>query len=386
MGQPTGKYVINTTAGEEVKAFVPNSLPPIPRIEAGEDIQNLIRQCEISLSELKIATSMIPDKGLFAYTFVRKEAILSSQIENIQATLTDLFSFESEIIEIENSDEVQEVCNYIDALKYAQRQINLSKGLPISKRLFQEIHKRIMKGVRGSQKKPGEFRQSQNWVGGTRPGNAQYVPPPPSEMNKCLDQLEKYIHQSNQDLHPLVKIGLIHVQFESIHPFLDGNGRLGRLLIVLLLEKWGLSTALSFYPSLHFKRHRNKYYDLLTGVRISGDWEAWNRFFLEAINISAQEATLLAQNIFELQQKFRIKLINQKDISMPTIRLFELLPSHPILNMNRVVEILNVTKPTANKALTQLQNANVLRETTSGQRNRVFVYKNYLDLLTKDTG
>jgi len=385
MSRITGEYKISTTSGESVKAFIPKPLPPVPPLHFDDETQALLKSAEIALQQLRVAVDMVPNRELFNYAFVRKEAVLSSQIENVQATLTDLFNYESEAVDLANSHEIQEVCNYLDALRFCQKQLKSSSGLPISLRLLKEAHKRLMKGVRGANKKPGEFRDSQNWVGGTRPGNAHYVPPPPQEMLLALSDLEKYTHHT-ESMPLLVKIGFIHVQFESIHPFLDGNGRLGRLIIVLLLEEWGLADALSLYPSLHFKRNRNLYYENLTRVRQNGDWEAWTKFFLEAIAISAKEATELSRNIFLFHSALRALLLADPAINVATLRLFEKLPMVPVLTLNRACQTLGVTKPTANKALEQLTNAKILKKITAGKRNRIFSYDKYLKLLIGDAG
>ena len=279
MQRITGKYSKTSTAGETVQAFVPSPLPPYPPVEENPVLKAKLQEALARISELRVASHLVPSPDFFNYAFVRQEAVLSSQIEGVQATLTDLFNYEADP-ERETAD-LLEVCNYLDSLQYGRSQLFNQKGLPLSLRLLQGMHKRLMRGVRGSSKLPGEFRSSQNWIGGSRPSNAHFVPPPPTEMIQCLQSLEDYFHKDSPE-HPLIRIGYIHVQFETIHPFLDGNGRLGRLLIALLLEAWGLLDARLLYLSLHFKRNQQEYYKRLDAVRKRGDWEGWLDFFLRA--------------------------------------------------------------------------------------------------------
>ncbi len=378
MQRITGKYVKTTTAGETVQAFVPMPLPLSPPFEDRPALKTKLHEALARISELKIASHLVPSPEFFNYAFVRQEAVLSSQIEGIQATLTDLFNYEADP-ESETAD-LLEVCNYLDALQYGRSQLFDKKGLPLSLRLIREMHKRLMRGVRGSSKNPGDFRSSQNWIGGSRPSNAHFVPPPPSEMIQCLTLLEDYLHQDSSE-HPLIRIGYIHVQFETIHPFLDGNGRLGRLLIALLLEAWGLLDARLLYLSLHFKRNQQEYYKRLDAVRQTGDWEGWIEFFLDGISTTGQEAIQTSQKLFRQFEEDRRKLLASKDVVVPAIRLFELLPSHPVITMNKAVELLSTTKPTASKAIEILTKARILNQTSQSKRNRSFAYKEYLDLL-----
>jgi len=312
---------------------------------------------------------------------VRKEAILSSQIEGIQATLADLLNYEADPNQA--GLDLEEVCNYLDALQFARRQLKDPKGLPVSLRLIKEMHKRLMRGVRGQTKKPGEFRDSQNWIGGTRPSTAHFVPPPKAEMRECMAALEGYIHAESKE-HPLIRIALAHVQFETIHPFLDGNGRVGRLMIALLLEEWGLLDSRLLYLSLHFKRNQMEYYRRLDAVRTAGDWEGWIHFFLEGVFAPAQEAVQSSQKLFHLIDKDRKKLIESPKAIVAAIRLFELLPNHPAITTNQAVELLETTKPTAGKAIDVLVELGILSEKTGAKRNRVFGYKKYMDILVED--
>jgi Fic family protein len=379
MKRTTGRFVESTTSGEPVRAFVPHPLPPEPRIEHKVALAERLRQAEARLSELRVASHLVPSPDLFNYAFVRKEAILSSQIEGIEATLTDLLEYEAD--PGQESADLQEVCNYLDALQFGRKQLNDPKGLPLSLRLIKEMHKRLMRGVRGASKQPGEFRSSQNWIGGTRPGNASFVPPPPKEMKDCLKALEDYFHADDGKENPLIRIALIHVQFETIHPFLDGNGRLGRLLIAILLEAWGLLDARLLYLSLHFRRNQQEYYRRLDAVRANGDWESWIQFFLDGICVSGEEAIHTSQKLFQLLDQDRRRLLSSPKTVLPAIRLFEELPRHPVLTINHVVSLLGTTKPTATKAVSILLKSGILQETTGGKRNRLFGYKKYLDLL-----
>lgn len=282
----TGRFERTTVGGEEVAAFIPNPLPPSrPRIAIEGALGERLRAAEQALIRLEVAGEMIPSLDWFIYAFVRKEAVLSSQIEGTQATLVDLLTFEAQKSDATTTPptaDVEEICNYLDALAFARAQLAASKGLPLSMRLLNETHRRLMRGVRGAEKRPGEVRRSQNWIGGSRPGNAAYVPPPPHVLGDVLGAFEKYLH-ANDSLPPLVRAGLLHVQFETIHPYLDGNGRIGRLLVTLLLEHWSVLSKPLLYLSLFLKRHRADYYRRLTAVRVDGDWEGWLDFFLEGV-------------------------------------------------------------------------------------------------------
>src|SRR6266446_8823981 len=279
----TGRTLRRTAAGEEIAAFIPDPLPPRdPPLEMDSKRAALVSRAEQALARLEVAGEMVPSLDWFIYAFVRKEAVVSSQIEGTQATLIDLLEYEAEQATGAAIDDVREVCNYLDAIKYARGQLKSARGLPISTRLLNEAHRRLMRGVRGANKQPGAIRRSQNWIGGTRPGNAVFVPSPPEELPALLSDLEKYVHAEN-GLPPLVRIGFAHVQFETIHPYLDGNGRIGRLLIALLLEHWKLLSKPLLYLSLFLKRHKDEYHRRLTAVRREGDWEGWLSFFLDGV-------------------------------------------------------------------------------------------------------
>jgi Fic family protein len=299
----------------------------------------------------------------------------------------DLLTFEAQ----EGADpgtapdaDVEEVCNYLDALAYARAQLSDPKGLPLSMRLLGESHRRLMRGVRGADKVPGEVRRSQNWIGGSRPGNAAYVPPPPHALAEVLGDLERYLH-ADDSLPPLVRVGLLHAQFETIHPYLDGNGRIGRLLVTLLLEHWKLLSKPLLYLSIFFKRHREDYYRRLNAVRSDGDWEGWLDFFLDGVAMIADEAVASARALFALVEQDRARVLAFEGMSLVALRLFELLPRHPIVTVASVVRLVESTKPTAGRAIGLLVAAGVLAETTGKRRDRSFVYRGYLDGLRAGT-
>jgi len=384
MTRTTGTYRISTVGGEEVRAFVPHPLPPAdPPLQLDGPLTTLLADAGAAVDRLAVAAAMVPSADWFLYGFVRKEAVISSQIEGTQATLGDVLEFEA-TAHSDRPDDVQEVCNYVEALAYARREIERPKGIPLSTRLLCQVHKRLMKGARGEDKQPGEIRRSQNWIGGTRPGNAVYVPPPSDQVPDALAELDKWIHRDDP-LPPLVGAGLAHVQFESIHPFLDGNGRIGRLLITLLIEHWGLLPAPLLYLSLAFKRHRQEYYRRLGAVRLEGDWEGWTSFYLECVRESANDTVAAAQSLFNQVNQDRVKVTGHKAATVTAIRLFEQLPSHPIITLARVMDLLDTSKPTALKAIAALERAGVVQETTGKQRDRVYAYHKYLHILTKDT-
>lgn len=385
MRRVTGRYEVATTAGTEVSAFVPHPLPPTdPPLVLNEDTSFLLQGAERGLARLDLASELVPSLPWFIYAFVRKEAVLSSQIEGTQCTLVDLLSFEADVaVETDDAD-VQEVCNYLDGLSYARQQIASDDGLPISMRLLKQTHARLMRGVRGADKQPGKVRRSQNWIGGTTPKNATFVPPPPHLLGDLLTDFEKYIH-ADAELPPLVRAGLLHVQFETIHPFLDGNGRIGRLLVTLLLEHFRMLPAPLLYLSLFFKRHRGEYYRRLSLVRTDGDWEGWIAFFLEAVTTVAEEATGAARDMFGIVNRDRRRVLDAKTSTVMAARLFEVLPEHPFITIAKVTTLLDTTKPTATKAVTALVDAGVLVESTGRKRDRAFCYQGYVDILRTGT-
>lgn len=384
----TGRCERTKVGGEEVAAFVPSGLPPAdPPIVHDAALTERIRIAEQALVRLELAGEMVPSLDWFIYAFVRKEAVLSSQIEGTRATLVDLLAFEAQEgadpIAPPNAD-VEEICNYLEALTFTRAELANPKGLPLSMRLLSETHRRLMRGVRGAEKLPGEVRRSQNWIGGSRPGNAAYVPPPPHALGEVLSAFEKYLH-AEDTLPPLVRAGLLHVQFETIHPYLDGNGRIGRLLVTLLLEHWKLLTKPLLYLSLFFKRHREEYYHRLNAVRVDGDWEGWLDFFLEGVATIADEAVASARELFALVATDRMRVLAHAGMSVVALRLFELLPRHPIVTGASVMKLVETTKPTAGRAIELLAAAGVLIETTGKKRDRAWVYQGYLDRLRVGT-
>src|SRR5712664_1277283 len=382
MPREVGLYERTAIAGESVSAFVPNALPPTnPPLSLDAGTRDLLRSAEQKLSRLDLAGEMVPSMEWFIYAFVRKEAVVSSQIEGTQATLVDLLAFEAGAEGRGSSgptDDVQEVCNYVDALAYGRRQLRSPKGLPLSMRLLNETHRRLMKGGRGTSRQPGEIRRSQNWIGGTRPGNAVFVPPPPHELGRLLSDLEKYIHRED-DLPPLVRAALVHVQFETIHPYLDGNGRIGRLLITLPLEHWKLLSQPLLYLSLFLKQHRAEYYRLLNAVRLEGAWEGWVAFFLEAVSTIADEAATTARDFFVLVNKDRTRVLGARNSSVTAARLLEILPRRPVVTIPAIVKLLKTSKPTAAKAVSVLERLGILEEMTGRRRDRTYGYSSYLE-------
>ena len=368
-------------AGDEaIRAFVPSALPPQDReIEIDGQLAERLRTAEHALARLDLVSEMVPSIDGLIYAFVRKEAVISSQIEGTQATLMDLLNFEAEH-EVQLDADVEEICNHLDALVYARKELAKSDGLPLSIRLLNGAHQRLMHGARGATKQPGEIRRSQNWIGDSRPGNAIYVPLPVQALPSLLGDFEKYLHTTDT-LPPLVRVGLTHVQFESIHPYLDGNGRLGRLLIALLLEHWGLLKAPILYLSHFFKRHRAEYFRRLTAARTDGDWEGWIDFFLDAVATIADEAVTSARELIACVASDRARVLAQDTTSVSAARLFELLPNHPIITVATAMTLIDTSKPTATRAVETLITAGILVETTGKKRDRSFAYQTYVDRL-----
>jgi Fic family protein len=379
----TGRYESVTAGREKVNAFIPFGLPPArPALVVDGKLENRLREAEQALVRLDLAGEMVPSLDWFIYAFMRKEAVISSQIEGTQASLVDLLTFEAEEEPAPNAA-VEEVTNYLHALAYARGQLASKRGLPLSMRLLNEAHKRLMRGARGSNK-PGEVRRSQNWIGGSRPGNAAHVPPSPDKLPQLLSGLEKYIH-ADDSLPKLVRTGLLHVQFETIHPYLDGNGRIGRLLIALLLEHWGLLKAPLLYLSLFFKRHREEYYRRLNLVRLEGDWEGWTDFFLDGVATISDEAVASARELFNLVTADRARMLGAASTSVSALRLFVQLPRHPIVTVATAIRLLETSKPTATRAIEALSEVGILMETTGKKRDRSFAYRGYMEHLRTGT-
>ncbi len=384
MARITGTYRTSVVGGEKINAFVPHPLPPKgPAILIKGELAELHAQALAAIGRLAVAADLVPSTNWFLYGFVRKEAVISSQIEGTQATLMDVVAYEA-TRKAERPADVEEVCNYIDALAFVRSEISKPKGLPLSMRLICAAHKRLMRGTRGADKQPGTVRTTQNWIGGNRPGNARFVPPPANYLPDALSHLERWIHGADP-IPPLVRAGLAHVQFETIHPFLDGNGRIGRLLITLLLEHWGILNTPVLYLSLAFKRHRPEYYERLSKVRANGDWENWTKFFLRCVTESATDGVSAAKRLFDLISRDRGAVARHKATTVSAIRLFDLLPENPMVTLPRALDLLKTTKPTAGKAIDALRRAGVLSEITGKKRGRVYAYRSYLKVLAEDT-
>ena len=322
---------------------------------------------------------ILPDTSLFLYFYVLKEAVLSSQIEGTQSSLSDLILFENTGKTSGEPDDILEVSNYIKALNHGQKRI--LEGFPLSLRLIRELHEILLTSGRGSTKMPGEFRSSQNWIGGTRPGNALYIPPPPEEMNQCLSSFEKYLH--NESVRSLEKIAIAHVQFESIHPFLDGNGRVGRLLIVLMLFAEGILSDAILYLSLFFKKNRDEYYSLLQNVRLKGEWEEWIRFFISGIIDTSMEANKTSSNILQLFDDDLIIIKNSGIATKATILLYDFIKTKPIISIPNVVKKLDITTPTVTKSFKLLQKLGIVKEITGKKRDKIYRYDSYLNILSE---
>jgi Fic family protein len=376
-----GRYIETPVGGEVVRAFVPPPLPPTPPIDILPLLPNL-SAAERALGRLDGITMLLPSQELFLYMYVRKEAVLSSQIEGTQLTLSDLLRFGTGAQAGQPVDDVREVSNYVDAIMYGLERL---EKLPLSLRLIREMHERLLRDGRGGTKSPGEFRRSQNWVGGTRPGNAMYVPPPVSELDACLNALERFMHEDGSRLPPLIKAGLLHVQFESIHPFLDGNGRIGRLLVTLYLCVHGVLRKPLLYLSLYLKTHRTDYYRLLQEVRERGAWEAWLEFFLDGVAETANQAFDATTRIVELFKRDRDRITAESDRAGSALRVHELLQQNPFVTSKALVEKTALTAPTVNAALADLGRLDIVNEVTGRKRDRVFSYRAYLDILNEGT-
>src|SRR5882724_2383982 len=376
-----GRFIETPVAGEVVRAFVPPPLPPTPPIDVLALLDRL-SAAERALGRLDGITTLLPRQELFLYMYVRKEAVLSSQIEGTQSTLADLLRFETEAQTAQPIDDIREVSNCVDAMMYGLERL---ENLPLSFRLIREMHARLLQSGRAGTKNPGEFRRSQNWVGGTRPGNALFVPPPPTELDACLDALERFMHEDQSRLPAVIKAGLIHVQFETIHPFLDGNGRIGRLLVTLYLCVHGVLRKPLLYLSLYLKTHRADYYRLLQEVRERGAWEAWLEFFLDAIADMANQAFYAATRIVDLFKRDRERITAESDRAGSALRVHELLQQNPFLTANLLVERTGLTAPTINAALADLERLSIVNEVTGRRRGRVFGYSGYLAILTEGT-
>jgi Fic family protein len=379
--QRIGEIIRLRTGDERYTAYVPKPLPPAPALVL-EPLYPLLDQANLALGRLDGMSAMIPDASLFLYMYVRKEAVLSSQIEGTQSSLADLLTYELKNQPGAPVNDVEEVSNYVAAMNHALRRLN---ELPLSLRLIREMHGILLSRGRGQKMNPGEFRSSQNWIGGTRPGNAAYVPPPPDRLLECLGDFEKFLHDRRHRLPVLVKAALAHVQFESIHPFLDGNGRLGRLLIPLILCVDGAIRSPLLYLSLYFKTHRKLYYDHLTLVRETGDWEEWISFFLKGVVETANQATETARKITTLFKTNDERLKRLGKVSGSVLRLHAYLQKQPVSDTGNAVKGSGLTLPTVIRAFEELERLGLVRETTGRERRRLYAYVAYLELLNQGT-
>lgn len=376
-----GRYVETSVAGEVVRAFVPPALPPQPPI----DIPSLLERLSLAdqaLGRLDGITMLLPRHELFLYMYVRKEAVLSSQIEGTQSTLSDLLRFEAEAKSGHPVDDIREVSNYVDAMAYGLERLD---SLPLSLRLIREMHARLLQSGRGETKNPGEFRRSQNWIAGSRPGNALFVPPPTTKLDSCLHALESFLHEKESKLPTLIKAGLIHVQFETIHPFLDGNGRIGRLLITLYLCHNGALRKPLLYLSLYLKTHREEYYRLLQMVREHGAWEAWLEFFLTGVAETANQAFEAANRIVNLLNADRDHIRSGSARANSALHVHDFFQENPYLTANLLVKQTGLSAATVNATLADLERLGVVEEVTGRRRGRVFGYTGYLAILGEGT-
>jgi len=378
-----GHYVTISTVGEAAQAFVPEPLPPNPSLDWMPDLRSKFDQALLALGRLDSISTFLPDISLFLYMYVRKEAVLSSMIEGTQSSLSDLLLFELDMEPGVPLDDVREVSNYVAAMDYGLKR--LAEGFPLSLRLIKEMHGVLLYKGRGSNQTPGEFRRTQNWIGGTRPGNAAFVPPPADTVLECMGKLELFLHDQPQPTPALLKAALAHVQFETIHPFLDGNGRLGRLLITLLLCEQKMLREPMLYLSLYFKSHRQYYYELLNGVRLSGNWEAWLDFFAEAVIVTATQAVDTARQLIDLANEDRDRISGLGRAAASTLRVHRALLERPITASGWLVKKTGITPATVNKCLRHLERLGIVRELTSRRRNRVFSYTGILEIMNQGT-
>jgi len=377
-----GSYIISSVAGEKVRAFMPPPLPPIPAVELSGLHQQLDRANQ-GLGRLNGMTRLLPDVRFLLYLYVRKEALVSSQIEGTQSSFTDLLLFENEGVPSVPLEDVEEVSNYVAAMQHGLRR--LRGGFPLSLRLIREIHAILLRGGRGANRSPGEFRRTQNWIGGSRPGNASFVPPPPERLMECLDGFERFLHDERHRLPILVEAGLMHVQFESIHPFLDGNGRVGRLLVTLLLCSKGVLTEPLLYPSLYLKTNRRQYYNLLQRVRTDGAWEDWLAFFLDGVAAAAQEAGDTAERTLRLFANDRQKIQVLGRAATSALRVHELMERNPFVRIRTAAKALKLTIPTVTSALNHLLQLGIVKEVSGKRRDRLFAYSRYVSMVGEGT-
>ena len=378
---PTGHLESRSAAGETVRVFLPAPLPPDPPPEIVGRRARLHDQALLACGRLDAITALLPEPDLFLYAYVRREALVSSQIEGTQSSLSDLLLFELEAAPGAPLDDVVEVSNYIAALDHGLDRIE--PGFPLSNRLLREMHGRLLAPGRGADKQPGEFRRTQNWIGGTRPGNAHFVPPPPEELQNQMAAMERFVHDEELPFSALVKAALAHVQFETIHPFLDGNGRIGRLLIALILYQEGVLRQPLLYLSLYFKQHREEYYRLLDVTRHRGDWEAWLDFFLEGVLVTANGAVETAHRLLALFRRDQLRVEGLGRAAANTLRVFHALRTRPLASIGDLSTRTGLAFPTVSRAVEALETLGILREITGRARDRVYAYDAYISILNE---
>ena len=379
----TGRYAVTAAGGETVRAFIPSPLPPVPALALDGPLQRSLETATLALGRLDGVSTLLPDKEVFLYSFVRKEAVLSSQIEGTQSTLSDLLLFELDESPGVPLDDVVEVSSYVAALEHGLGR--LRGGFPLSNRLIREIHGVLLSRGRGAGKAPGEFRRSQNWIGGARPGAAVFAPPPHTAVPDCMAALERFLHAEDDGLPVLVRAGLAHVQFETIHPFLDGNGRVGRLLVTLLLCHAGVLRDPLLYLSLYLKQRRGAYYALLDQVRRTGDWEAWLAFFLDGVREAAEAAVSTSGRLLERLASDRAAVERRGRRAGSALRVHDALSARPILSLREICARTGLSFPASSSAMRLLVDLGIAREITGRPRNRLFVYARYLAILNEGT-
>ncbi|WP_045217653.1 Fic family protein [Desulfonatronovibrio magnus] len=380
----TGTYFSTAAGGEKVCAFIPDPLPPVPPLSMDGETISLLADAALALGRLS-SLRLAPDYNLFLYQYVRKEAVLSSKIEGTQSTLVDLLAHEDDDIPGVPLDDVLEVSNYVQAMEYGKKRL-LEDRFPVSSRLIKEIHAVLLTGGRGSDKTPGEFKRTQNWIGGTRPGNASFVPTPPHETQRCMGELDKFINDRGHGLHILVTAGLAHVQFETIHPFLDGNGRIGRMLVPLLLMQEGILDEPCLYLSLYLKRFREEYYARLQAVRMQGDWEGWIKFFLQGVIASARDAVSAAERIMAIYHEDRGHILDQGKSTKAVMRVHECILQRQAANPKKIAALSGLSQPSVMTALRVLESLAIVKESTGRQRNTRYHYIRTCKILNDEIG
>lgn len=381
--EQVGRYEVTNTSGEEVRAFVPSALPPEPVLDLVA-LQPALSRASVSLGRLDGVARLLPNITLFLYSYVRKEAVLSSQIEGTQSSLSDLMLFEIDEVPGVLIDDVTEVSNYVRAMEHGLRRLH-HDDFPLCNRLIREIHAELLSRGRGSNKTPGEFRKSQVWIGGSRPGTAHFVPPPPHEVPNCMGELERFLHTEHPGIDPLLRAGLVHLQFETIHPFLDGNGRVGRLIIALILSHDGLLRHPLLYLSLYFKQNRMAYYDLLDIVRRTGDWEAWMKFFLEGVAQTADSAVSTAEGLLTLFDKDQAEIQQQGRRAGSALRVHQAMKERPLISLRDAADRTGLTLPTTATGMRVLETLGIAREITGRERDRRYSYQRYIEILSEGT-